>query len=216
MAITLTTGTTLSVAKTYAAPLAFTAASNGADCALTVTGSTIVAGDYVEITSGWGLLDQRVVRAKTGTSATSLVLEGIDTSDTTKYPAGAGIGSVRKITAWTQLTQVKALQAGGGEQQFADITSIADAVARQMPTIRSAITMTVDVFDDPALAWYADVAAADAARKPYGLMMAFPNGSKLVANAYWGLMKVPTMAQNEALMTQISLSYAAEPVRYVS
>ena len=66
MAITLTTGSTLSVAKTYAASLNFTAATNASPCALTVSGSTIVAGDYVEVSSGWGLLDKRLVRAGAG------------------------------------------------------------------------------------------------------------------------------------------------------
>ena len=216
MAITLTTGSTLSVAKTYAAPLNFTAASNAANCALTVSGSTIVAGDYVEVNSGWGLLDKRLVRAGAGSSATSLILEGIDTSDTVKYPAGAGVGTVRKVSTWTQITQVRTISASGGQQQYADVTSIVDVVTRQIPTVRGAVEMTVDVFDDPSLAWYADVIKADEARAPYGMILAFPNGSKTVANAYWSLMRVPTMAQNEALMTQISLSYAAEPVRYAS
>ena len=216
MAITLTTGSTLSVAKTYAASLNFTAATNASPCALAVSGSTIVAGDYVEVSSGWGLLDKRLVRAGAGTSATSIVLEGIDTTDTTKYPAGAGIGSVRKVTAWTQITQVRSISASGGQQQYADVTSIVDVVTRQIPTVRGAVEMTVDVFDDPSLAWYADVMKADDARSPYGMILAFPNGSKTVANAYWSLMRVPTMAQNEALMTQISLSYAAEPVRYAN
>lgn len=216
MAITLSTGATISVAKTYAASISFSAISNATDAVCTVSGSTIVAGDYVEITSSWGLIDKRVARAKTGTSATSLILEGVDTSDTAKYPAGTGAtaSGVRKITAWSAISQVKSLSASGGSQNFADITGLADVVQRQCPTTRSAITMTADVFDDPTLAWYADVTAADNARTPYGLLMTFPNGSKLAANAYWSLMRVPTMAANEALMTQISLSYAAEPVRY--
>lgn len=218
MAITLTTGSTLSVAKTYAAPLSFTAIQNQVNPSVTVSGSTIVAGDYVEVTSGWGLLDKRIARAGSGSSATSLILEGIDTSDTSKYPGGttAGVGSVRKITTWTQITQVRSISASGGQQQYADVTAITDVVARQIPTIRGAVEMTVDVFDDPSLPWYADVVKADEARSPYGMMLAFPNGSKTVANAYWSLMRVPTMAQNEALMTQISMSYAAEPVRYAS
>ena len=66
MAITLSTGAILQVAKTYASSLSFSAISNATDAVCTVTGSTIVAGDYVEVTSGWGLLDKRVVRAKTG------------------------------------------------------------------------------------------------------------------------------------------------------
>ena len=216
MAITLTTGSTLSVAKTYAASLNFTAASNAANCVLTVSGSTIVAGDYVEVNSGWGLLDKRLVRAGAGTSATSIVLEGIDTTDTTKYPAGAGVGSIRKVSTWTQITQVRSISASGGQQQYADVTSLVDQVTRQIPTVRGAVEMTVDVFDDPSLSWYADVMKADDSRSPVAMLLTFPNGSKTVANAYWSLMRVPTMAQNEALMTQISLSYAAEPVRYAT
>jgi len=96
------------------------------------------------------------------------------------------------------------------------ITSITDTVKRQIPTVKDAVTMTVDVFDDPTLPWYADVGVADTARSPYGLKMTFPNGSVLASNAYWSIMKVPTMATNEALMTQLSLSHAAEPVRYSS
>ena len=176
MSITLSTGATLSVSKTYAAPLSFTVISNAVNAACTVVGSTIVAGDYVEVSSGWGLLDKRLVRAYTGSSATSLILEGVDTSNTSKYPIGTGIGSVRKVTAWSQLSQVKGVTATGGTQNFADITAIDDVVERQIPTTKTAVSMTAEVFDDPTLAWYTDVSAADAARTPYGLLMTFPNG----------------------------------------
>ena len=224
MAITLTTGSTLSVAKSYEANLAFTAATNANPCELTVSGSTVAVGDYIEVNSGWGLLDKRIVRAGVGTTATKIVLEGIDTSSTAKYPVGAGAASggvtyVRRIppsTGWTQITQVRSISASGGQQQYADVTSIVDVVTRQVPTVRGAVEMTVDVFDDPSLPWYADVMKADDSRSPVAMLLTFPNGSKTVANAYWSLMRVPTMAQNEALMTQISLSYAAEPVRYAN
>lgn len=216
MAITLSTGLTASVAKTYGTSVSMTALTNATEAVATLgAGHSVVVGDYLEVTSGWGRLDKRVVRVKTVVT-NDVTFEKIDTSSTAKYPSGAGTGSIRRITAWTQLTQVKALSASGGEQQFADTTAIDDVVARQVPTIRNAVNMTMDVYDDPTLAWYADVTVADEARSPYGLLMSFPNGSKLVANAYWSLQKVPTMAQNEALMSQITLSYAAEPVRYAS
>lgn len=217
MAITLSTGVSLQVAKTYAVSVNTTAVSN-ATTAVVTTGSahSISVGDYVEVTSGWGLLDKRVVRAGAGTTASTLYLEGINTTDTAKYPAGTGIGSVRKISAWTALSQVKGLSASGGDMQFANITAIDDVVAKQVPTIRNAVSMNVDVYDDPTLAWYADVGTASDSRSPYALLMAFPNGSKLVANAYWSLQRVPVVAINEAMTSQISLSYAAEPVRYAS
>jgi hypothetical protein len=220
MAITLSTGATIAIAKAYlpalgSAATATTALSNASECVVTATHS-LAAGDYVVMASGWGLLDQRVARVKSVSGGTSFVLEGVDTSDTSKYPATTGVGTFRKINTWSTLSQVKGITASGGAQQFADITSISDTVIRQIPTVKDAVNMTVDVFDDPTLTWYADVIAADTARSPYALLMTFPNGSKLVANAYWSVMKVPTMETNQALMTQISLSYAAEPVRYSS
>ena len=215
MAITLSTGATVAVAKTYGSSVSVTVLTNAAEATAT-TGSahSIAVGEYFEVSSGWGLIDKRVVRAATGTSGSTLVFEDVDTTSTSKYPAGTGTGSVRKISAFTALSQVKSVSASGGSQNFADVTTIEDVVERQIPTTRSAVSMTLDVYDDPTLAWYADVDAADASRTPYGLLMTFPNGSKLVANAYWSLMKVPTMANKEALMTQITLSYAAEPMRY--
>lgn len=219
MAITLSTGATVAVAKTYSPALgttgvANTALSNASECVVTSAAHTLNIGDYVVMESGWGLLDQRVCRVKAISAGVSFTLAGVDTSDTNKYPIGTGTGHHRKITAWSQLSQVKAVSASGGAQQFADITSIADTVIRQIPTVKDAVNMTIDVFDDPTLGWYADVVAADTARSPYGPLMTFPNGSKLVANSYWSIMKVPTMETNQALMTQISLSYAAEPLRY--
>lgn len=217
MSVTLSTGSQYRIAKTYAASIAFSTITNLQDPTITTASAhSINVGDYVEITSGWGRLNQRIVRAKTGTTGSTLVLENINTADVLKYPAGAGGGSIRRITAWTDITQVKSISASGGTQNYADITDITDVVERKIPTTRSAIDVTLDIYDDPSLAWYADVVVADEARTPYGFLIIPANLKPLVANAYWSLMRVPTMAINEAMMTQISLSYAAEPVRYTS
>ncbi len=217
MSVTLSTGSQCRIAKTYAASIAFSTITNLQDPTITTASAhSINVGDYVEITSGWGRLNQRIVRAKTGTTGSTLVLENINTADVLKYPAGTGGGSIRRITAWTDITQVKSISASGGTQNYADITDITDVVERKIPTTRSAIDVTLDIYDDPSLAWYADVVVADEARTPYGFLIIPANSKPLVANAYWSLMRVPTMAINEAMMTQISLSYAAEPVRYTS
>lgn len=216
MAITLATGSTISVAKTYGTSVAMSAISNAAEAVATLgAGHSVVVGDYLEVTSGWGKLDKRLVRVKT-VATNDITFEGINTVSTTTYPAGSGIGSVRRITAWDNLSQVKDISSSGGDQQFADTTAIDDLVEKKVPTIRSAVTMNLTVFDDPSLAWYATVTAASDSSTPAGLRISLANGSKLVANAYWSLMKVPTITKNEALGTSISLSYAADPVRYAT
>lgn len=214
MAITLATGTTVSIAKTYGTAVTMSAITNASEAVATLSaGHGCVVGDYIEVASGWDLLDKRVVRVKV-VATNDVTLEGVNTASTSKFPAGAGTGSIRRITAWSQLSQLKDLSASGGDQQFADITSISDRTIKQMPTVRNAVTMNIGVFDDPTLAWYADVNVASEASTPYGLLMGFPNGSKLAANTYWSLQKVPTIGKNEALTSQITLAYAADPIRY--
>jgi len=71
-------------------------------------------GDIVEITSGWGRLNRRNFRIKSVTTDT-FVLEGADTTSTTFYPVGTGIGSVRKIAAFTQITTTMNPQSTGGD-----------------------------------------------------------------------------------------------------
>ena len=216
MSITLTTGVSIAIAKTYGTSVNITSITNATEAVATLSvGHGVIVGDYLEVSSGWGLLDKRIVRVKT-VATNDVTFEKINTSNTSKYPAGTGIGSIRRITAWTSMSQLKNISTSGGEMQFADVTALDDVVARQIPTIRSAVNMTVDVFDDPTLAWYTDVETATDARIPYGMMMVFSNNSKLLANTYWSLQRVPNLNQNEAMTSQIALSYAAEPVRYAT
>lgn len=214
MAITLSTGVQVRVAKTYAAAAPFTTISNAAEAVVTVSNS-LTTGDYIEVTSGWGRLDKRIVRVKSAVAG-SFVLEGLNTADTSKFPAGTGGGSFRKVTAWTDVTQIKSISTSGGDQQFADVTAINDVVSRQIPTTRSAVNVTLEVYDDPTQSYFPDVIAADDSRTPYGLYMLFANGSVTVANAYWSMSRVPNIATNEAMTASISLSFAAEPVRYTA
>lgn len=216
MAITISTGTVLAIAKTYAAAVNMTAITNAAEAVATLAaGHGVVAGDYLEVSSGWGRLDKRIVRAKT-VATNDVTFEGIATTSTTLYPAGTGTGTVRRITAWDNLSQLKEMSVSGGDQQYADITAIDDVVSKQVPTIRSAVALSVTVMDDPALAWYATVQTAADTSAVAAMRMSFPNGSKLVANGYWSLQKTPNVAKNESLTAKLDISYAAEPTRYAT
>ena len=223
MAFTLSTGSTISVAKTYGPAITVSAATNSVSSGFTATTTlttssahSLVSGDYVEVTSGWGRLTGRIARCTTGTTASTVVLENIDTYDTSRYPSGSGAGSIRKITAWTALSQIKSLSPGGGDQQYADATALEDVTERKIPTKKSANTLDIELFDDPTLNWYADVSVASDSNKPYALMVAAANGSKTVANTYWSLADTPQMAKDEVMTVKISLSYVSKPTRYTS
>jgi hypothetical protein len=209
MAITISTGTTLQIGKTYGAALSITAISNANPAVATFAdASTINLNDFIELSSGWGRLDKAVVRVsqKTGNNVT---LEKVNTTDTSKYAAGAGIGSARRITAFDQLSQIKSLSSSGGEPKFSDISSMDDFVDKQVPVGRTATTQSIVTYDDVTLAWYATVEAATDSLTPAALVMTFPNGSKMAGNFYWSMGKTPDVVRDEALTGKIDLTSAA-------
>lgn len=216
MAITLATGTLVAIASTYGTSSNMTALTNASNAVATLAaGHGVTVGDFLEVTSGWDRLNGRIVRAS-AVSTNDVTLEGIDTSSTSLYPAGTGTGSVRRITAWTNLSQITSdINVSGGDQQFADITTLNDRTQKRIPTVRGAVAVTLPFFDDPSLAWYAPVRSASETATATAVRMIFPNNSRLVANAYWSLQTVPTI-EDSTLRGSISLSFVAEPTRYTT
>lgn len=219
MAITLAVGTTAQIASAYAAPLAFAGGTNAAEAVLTMAATTGLAlGDFVEVTSAWGLMTGRVARIKTLVANASITLELVDTQDTSRFPgapAGAA-GTVRKISVWTGLSQLTSqISISGGEQQYADVTTLDDRTQRQIPTVRSPLTAQFNAYFDASLAWVAPVKAVSDSSTVAAFRMVYPNNGRTVGNAYWSMSDVPTV-NDSTLRTQLNLAFAALPITYAN
>ncbi len=216
MAITLATGTQVAIASTYGSAVNMTAITNAAEAVATLAASHgVVVGDFLEVTSGWDRLNGRIVRVKT-VATNDITFEGINTVSTSRYPAGTGTGTIRRITGWTTLSQITAnINVAGGDQQFEDITTLSDTVQKQIPTTRSPVQVTLPVFYDPSLSWWATVSSAAESATATAIRMVFPNGSRLVANAYWSLRQVPTI-EGSTLRGQVDVSFFSDPTSYAT
>jgi len=108
------TGSTNWIATTIAAAKTTTIVTNASEAVVTSAAHGYSNGDVVIVGSGWGRLHNRAFRIKSITTDT-FVLEGADTANTTLFSPGTGIGNVRKVTAFTQITTVMAPSSSGGE-----------------------------------------------------------------------------------------------------
>lgn len=214
MAITLFVGSTLEIASTYGASVNMTAITNAAQAVATLAvGHGVVVGDILEITSGWSSLTGRLARVLT-VATNDVTLEGINTSNATTYPAGTGSGTIRRITAWTQLTQLTSgIQSSGGDLQYASVTTLQDRVEKNIPTRRTPVNMTVPAYFDPRLSWMTTVRAASDSATATGMRFVFPDASRVLGNAYWNLSDVPTF-EDSTLRIQIGLTMAAAMTSY--
>ena len=214
MAISLPNGAIVAIASSYAAGNTITALSNANPAIATAT-NTLDAGDFVEITSGWSRLTNKVVRVPAaGLTGSAFGLEGYDTTLTTIYPAGSGAGSYRKIDGWTQIAQVLSSSSSGGEQQFLEYQLLEADSQKRIPTFKSAAGLTLSIADDPSLAGYIACSVANDDRAQRAVRITLPNGSILLYNAYISLNKTPSLTVNEIMACEVTLSLLAEPVRY--
>jgi hypothetical protein len=143
------TGTTFHIASAFGSALAFTTASNAAECVLGMAVTTGLAnGDIVEVTSGWGRLNLRVMRIKNVVASTSITLEAIDTTSTVFFPTGSGAGTVRKITTFTQMQQVLGIQNSGGDPKNVNYKYFESDVEFQINDGFGAQTMTLELDAD--------------------------------------------------------------------
>lgn len=143
------TGTTYFIVKStdFGSAITTTAVSNATEAVVTANAHGLVANDIVEVTSGWGRLNKRVARVKSPDTNT-FVLEGIDTTNTDFYPAGTGIGSVRKVSAFTQITTVMNPNNSGGEAKSVSYKYLESDVEYSINDGFSAISDTFDIDAD--------------------------------------------------------------------
>ncbi len=108
------TGATFYVASSFGSAKTVTAVSNASEAVVTAT-HDFANGDIVEITSGWGRLNKRAFRVKSVSGTASFVLEGMDTTNTSFFPVGTGVGTVRQVETFTQITTVMSPSSSGGD-----------------------------------------------------------------------------------------------------
>jgi hypothetical protein len=173
----------------------------------------ITNGAFVEVTSGWSKLNNRIVRVANA-SASALDYEGINSVSTQNYPAGSGGGSIREITTWTQISQILELTSSGGEMQFTTYSFLEQDFESQLPTQSSPMTITISVADDPTLPGYTALKNAADTRALVGMKATLPDSSLILYNGYLSFNETPSMTKNSVMACQATFSLQGRPVRY--
>ncbi len=215
MSVTLPNGALISLASGYDVSKNISAISNANPGVASCTANGYANGDFVEVTSGWSRLTEKVVRVSAA-ATDAFDLEGIDTTLTSIYPAAGGAGSVRRISGWTQLAQILTTSSVGGDQQFLTYQFLEGDAQKRIPTFKNAAGLTLSIADDPTQPGYQLVSAANDDREPRAVKVTLPNGSVILYNAYVSLNKTPNMTVNALMDCQVTLSFLAEVVRYAS
>ncbi|WP_192560286.1 phage tail protein [Pseudomonas allokribbensis] len=213
MAVFLPNGSNAAIAGSYDAPIIFTAITNATEAVASSAGHDLEVGDFVEVTSGWARLNNRIARVKTVTTD-SFVLEKINTLNAARFIAGAGGGSVRKILTWVPISQVTDSSKSGGEQQNVTYSFLEEDDDHQIPTSKSALSFTLTMADDPALPHNDVLLEADDDKKPRAVRVNLASGGVIAYNAYASFDNVPSMTKNNIMAVTAVFAVVAKFIRY--
>ena len=188
------TGSTFFIASAFAASKTTTIVTNASEAVVTSAGHGYSNGDIVEMTSGWGRLNRRDFRIKSVATDT-FVLEGADTSSTTFYPVGTGVGSVRKISTFTQITTTMNPQSTGGDPKTVTYKFIESDVEYSINDGFTATSYTLELdADSIGSAGYTALKALTEVQTDTSLKIVTRNGALIFQPC--------TVALNEAIRMQ--------------
>lgn len=211
----LPNGSTIDLASSYSAEVAITSISNSNPAVATAPGHGFVEGDIVQITSGWEFLNNRsFVVGDVTTDTFELLGSQNNTTDVNFFPAGGGVGTAKSVESWVQINQVTGFETAGNEQNFLDIQFLSSRRQTQLPTTKSALTVTLTVADDPTQAYVPVVTTYDFDLSINTLRLNLVMGDSLLYPAIISYNSSPTVTINELLTTTITAAVQNVETRY--
>lgn len=213
MAVNLPNEAKVYIASAVNAEKRITAITNANPPLATCTAHGLNTGDFIVLTTGWGEFNERVFKIESASADTFKIL-GVDARNTTKFPAGQGVGSFQKVNAWAQIQQILNVNFSGGEQQYATYSFLEENFERQIPTSVSARSVTFSIGDDPSLAGYIAAKNASETRSQTPLRIDLKSGEVITYYGYAALNEVPNLEKNNVMAVNLAYALSSQPVRY--
>jgi len=186
------------------------------EAVVTCAGHGFAAGDIVEITSGWGRLNLRYFKVKSPTT-NNFTLDGEDTTSTTLFPAGVGIGSVRKVSTFTQIQQVLTASSSGGDPKTVNFKYIESDVENSINDGFSATSYTLDLdADSIGTAGYTALKTLTSVQSNTVMRMVTRSGSQVLVPCTVALNEAVSLADGQINRVKCAFNGNNRGTRYAS
>ncbi len=205
----LPNGSQIFIGVNMGEPISATQITNADNPVFTAANTqSIKKGAYVLIeTSSWGKLVSRVLRVKEVSDNVSVTLEGVSTKDTNVFPEGQNTATFREVKSWVEVPCVQDLAQDGGEQQYYTYQCLADDQEQQLPTYKSAVSLTYTFaheYDNPI---YPILRKAEESGDVTALRMYVPKAKEM--RCWAGVLSfndIPQTTMNEMETVSLSVS----------
>jgi len=213
MAYSLPEGSSQQFSNTLAAAKTITAITNANPAVATCTGHGYTTGDEIMLSSGWEDATDSVYKIES-VDANSFKVLGLDSTNTSFFPAGSGGGSAQKLSAWTAIPQVLTISASGGDARFTDVNPLAKRNGIRIPTGFNATSITLSLGFDATTPTYKTMVGLSRSLSKVAFKQVLSGGSVQYGWGYLTVSEFPKLNNNQVNTVDAALTFLGRTMSY--
>lgn len=198
---------------TFAAAKTITGLTNASPAVATSVAHGYADNDEILVASGWDDVNDSVYKIDQLTADTFSLVD-LDTLDTNFFPAGTGIGSAYKISAWTEIPQILSIANQGGDPKFATVSPLARRNAINVPIGFNPESLTLTLGHDPANATYKAMLGIGRVRTKCAFKQVIPGGLITYGYGYMSTSQRANMNSGNANTVSCALTILGTSMSY--
>jgi hypothetical protein len=206
-------GSSQQFSQTFASAKTITALTNANPAVATSVAHGYTSGDEVILQSGWEDATDSVFKVTVLTADTFSVL-GLDSSNTSFYAIGTGIGTAQKISGWTAIPQVLSISASGGDARFTDVNLLAKRNSLKIPTGFNATAITLSLAHDPAQAGYITMLGISRNLSKVAFKQVISGGALTYGYGYLSVSEMPKLNSNQVNTVDCAMTILGRSISY--
>ncbi len=211
--IPLPNGAQVALATTIAAATTISAISNANPAVATAATHTLSDGNVFLLNNSWTKTDNGVFRVA-GSTADAFNIEGLNSTNVSRFPAGGGAGTGRALTAWTQLPKIPTFETTGGDAKSITTSYIDFEKDYEIFTGTNPERLNFTISYQPGSAAYDALVEAHESGEIQVVRLVLKDGSTLYYPGQLFFNKAPVTTKDQEMVNNISLALQGEITRY--
>ena len=213
MAYYFAEGSKIQFTQTMAGAKTITVATNANPCVMTSVAHGYSTNDEILLTTGWEDATDSVYKI-TVLTADTFSVSGLDTTNTSFFAVGSGVGTAQKLSTWLDIPQVLTISASGGDARFTDISPLAKRNSIKVPTGFNATSVTLSLGHDAAQANYITMLGIARNLSKVAIKMVISGGAVTYGYGYMSVSETPKLNVNQANTVDAALTILGRTVSY--
>ena len=213
MAYYFAEGSKIQFTQTMAGAKTITVATNANPCVMTSVAHGYSTNDEILLTTGWEDATDSVYKI-TVLTADTFSVTGLDTTNTSYFASGSGVGTAQKLSTWLDIPQVLTVSSSGGDARFTDISPLAKRNSIKVPTGFNATAMTLTLGHDASQANYIAMLGISRNLSKVAIKQVISGGAVTYGYGYMSVSENPKLNVNQANTVDAALTILGRTVSY--